>query len=97
MGMVGIEPTREVIPKVFETFASANSATSPQRSEYQFKRETILAVRPKARQLKKQEGETIRSPSCRRVSLVSPVNSLLFRGRLYIRVRVYLGYERARR
>ena len=29
VGMVGIEPTREIIPKVFETFASANSATSP--------------------------------------------------------------------
>lgn len=29
VGMVGVEPTREVIPKVFETFASADSATSP--------------------------------------------------------------------
>ena len=29
VGMVGIEPTLEVIQKVFETFASANSATSP--------------------------------------------------------------------
>ena len=29
VGMVGIEPTLEVTQKVFETFASANSATSP--------------------------------------------------------------------
>lgn len=42
MGRVGLEPTREVIPMVFETIASTDSATSPVESR--LKRRDILAL-----------------------------------------------------
>jgi hypothetical protein len=52
MGMVGIEPTLEVIQKVFETFASANSATSPGIGcKVNRERKRILAGEPKPRQI----------------------------------------------
>ena len=50
--MVGIEPTLEVIQKVFETFASANSATSPwYQMQINRERKRILAVERKPRQI----------------------------------------------
>src|SRR2546422_920716 len=51
MGMVGIEPTREVISRVFETRTSACSVTSPRRTDDRNVR-VILAFQQQARQRK---------------------------------------------
>ena len=62
--MVGIEPTLEVIQKVFETFASANSATSPwYRMQVNRERKRILAVERKPRQIDSEWRLPVRLPN----------------------------------